>query len=141
MNLSNPQDDLSEPKANSVPSASLEELQYHVEGLRTLFIYVLVGLIAMTLTVDLCFIRRQMIASRAQFEDQRPKVSEKYANYKKQVEPRVRDFVSSIQAFTATNRDFQPILDRYRMYLTPYLAPSPSAGPPATPKARDTSKP
>jgi hypothetical protein len=133
MNLSNPQDDLSEPKVGHTSSVSLEELQYHFEGLRSLFIYVLVGLIAMTLTVDLCFIRKQMIVARAQLDDQRPKVSDKVASYKKQIEPRVRDFVSSVQTFAATNRDFQPVLDRYRPYLMPYLTPSPSGGSQAAP--------
>jgi len=141
MNLSNPQDDLSEAKLSQPTPVQLEELQYHFEGLRSLFIYVLVALIATTLTVDLCFIRRQMLAARNQVEDQRPRVREKVGGYNKQIEPRVRDFVGSLQSFAASNHDFQPILDRYRPFLLPYMGPAsspaqsgPPKGPPTLPK-------
>jgi hypothetical protein len=86
----------------------------------------------MTLTVDLCFIRRQMVYVRAQLDDQTPKVSEKMTGFKKR-EPMVRDFIATLQTFAASNSDFQPILDRYRLVLAPYMQPAPAATPSVKP--------
>src|ERR1051326_3414285 len=131
MESPNLQDDnpLTEPGGDG---ASLKELQYHFEGLRSLFLFALVALIGMTLTVDLCFIRRQMVYMRAQLEDQRPKVRDKVTGFKNR-EPMVRDFVASLQTFAPPNHVFQPILDRYRLVLAPYLQPAPASAPAAKP--------
>jgi len=132
METSNPPNETSQSKASASPTVTVEELQYHFEGLRSLFLFALIALIGMTLTVDLCFIRRQMVYVRAQLDDQTPKVSEKITGFKKR-EPMVRDFIATLQTFAASNSDFQPILDRYRLVLAPYMQPAPTATPSVKP--------
>jgi hypothetical protein len=78
----------------------------------------------MTLTVDLCFIRRQMVYVRMQLDDQRPKVSDRVAGYKKS-EPLARSFLASLQSFTNSNPDFQPTLERYRPFLYNLMSAAP----------------
>ncbi len=99
----------------------MEQLQYHFEGLRGLFLYTLFALIALTVTLDLCFLRKQMIFVRTQLDDQRPKVGKLVAEYRKGTEPLVKSFTASLQSFTASNHDFQVILDKYRPILWPYM--------------------
>jgi hypothetical protein len=125
MNPTNPQDDLSRTGASS--TVTVEELQYHLEGLRSLFLYSLFALIGLTLTLDLFFLRKQMVFAYTQLMDQRPKVSKMVSDYKKGTEPLVRNFTSSLQSFAASRPDFQPILDKYRLILGPYMTPSTSA--------------
>jgi len=127
MNPSNPQDDIASAKSGE-SAVTLEELQYHFEGLRSLFFLALLGLIIATLAVDVCFVRRQMVAVRSQVDDQRPKINKMVAEYKKSTEPLVRNFTASMQSFAASNHDFQPIFERYR----PYLGPTAAAAAPAT---------
>jgi hypothetical protein len=58
---------------------------------------------------------------RAQVEEQRPTVQRMFVDYQKTTEPLVRNFTASLQAFDSKNRDFQPILDKYRDPLRSYL--------------------
>jgi len=134
MESTNLQDDnpLTEPGGDG---ASLKELQYHFEGLRSLFLFAIVALIAMTLTIDLCFIRRQMVFTHKQLEDLRPKINEKVTTYKKRTEPLLQNFATSMQSFATSNQDFQPIMDKYKPFLWSVLQqpqpPAPSATNPA----------
>ena len=121
MDTPNIQSSPSTAKPIGAAPATLEELQYHFEGLRSLFVFALMGLIAMTVTIDLCFIRRQMVFAENQLKDQRPKVSEKVALYKKKTEPLVKNFTLSMQSFAASNQDFQLIFNKYRPVLWPYM--------------------
>ena len=114
------------------PPLALEELQYHLEGLRSLFFLMLLGIIATTLALDLCFFRKSMIAVRTQLDDQRPKVSKMVADYRKVPEPLIQRFSASMQGFAASNQDFQPILEKYRAYLplsTANVSPATSSTP------------
>ena len=141
MDPTTPQDTGTAPGLSEESQVSIDELRYHLEGLRSLFVFALLALIAMTLTVDLCFIRRQMLSVRAQLEDQRPRVSEKVATFKKN-EPLARTFAVALQNFTNSNPDFQPTLERHRGLLltlmnsapSPAMAPSPPKAPPGLPK-------
>src|SRR4051794_10145568 len=107
METSNLPNETSQSKTSVSPGLALGELQYHFEGLRSLFLFALIALVGMTLTVDLCFIRRQMTYVRAQVDEQRPKVRDKITGFKSR-EPVVRDFIASLQTFAATNHEFQP---------------------------------
>jgi len=132
MNEANPQQTLSETKLSDASSVSTEELQYHFEGLRSLFVFALLGLIAMTVAVDVAFIRRQKMVLEDQLNILRPRLSESMAGYRK-TEPLARSFIASLQNFTNSNPDFQPVLERYRpslwFFLTPPVASSTSLAP------------
>ena len=135
MNPTNPQDHPPGAGLSEESQVSIDELRYHLEGLRSLFVFALVALIVMTLTVDLFFIRRQMVNVRMQLDDQRPKVSDRVAGYKKS-EPLARNFLASLQSFTNSNPDFQPTLERYRPYLYNLMMAGPAgSGSSTTPKA------
>ena len=121
MNLTDPQDGLSKANVSEASSVNLQELQYHFEGLRDLFLYALIALIALTVTFDLFFLSKQMVFARTQLNDQRPRVTRAMADFKRDTEPLVKSFTASLQSFGATNKNFQPILDKYRLVLGRYM--------------------
>jgi len=139
----NLQNDPPQTSYNPPPTTvTIQELQYHLEGLRSLFVFALIALIGMTVTVDLCFIRRQMVAAESQLQEQRPRVIEKVAAFKKRTEPLVKNFAIAMQSYAASNQDFQPIFNRYRLVLSPYLPSAPGGTTPSTsvPAAQQPSK-
>ena len=115
--------------AASAPAA-IEDLQRQYENLQNLFHAALVALIILSLGISL-FILKQMRTLRAQLIEQRPAVSRLMADYQKTSEPLIRKFTSAIDRFAVTNRDFQPILEKYRPVLRDYLTTS-VPQPPAT---------
>jgi hypothetical protein len=129
MNISDPQDSASSAKMSDGSAASMEELQYNVEGLRGLFLLALFGLIAVTLAIDVCVFRRMMVSVRTHLDEQRPRVNKASADFKRITEPLARNFATSLQSFANANHDFQPILDKYRPFLYPYMMAAPSVVP------------
>jgi hypothetical protein len=125
MNPINPQDDVSSANLTGRASATTAELQNNLEGLRDLFFYALIALIGLTLTLDFCFLGRQLVFARAQLEGQRPNVRKSVEAFKKETEPLMKNFTSSLQSFAATNQNFQPILNKYRLALGHYFQDSP----------------
>lgn len=126
---SSDQGDLLQVKGNSASSADVELLKQQFQVLRTLFHAALVALVLLGLGVDL-FLYKQMRIVRAQLEEQRRYV----VAYKKTSEPLMNEFAKQLQGFANANRDFQPILERYRPFLSPYFAPPvPSSGQPVKP--------
>lgn len=113
------QSDLPQPK----PSASITDLQQENQALRMLFEFTLVALIILSLSITL-FMFKQMRMVRAQLTEQRPFVSRLLTDYQKNSEPLIRKFAGAMERFATTNRDFQPILERYRPVLKGYLAAS-----------------
>jgi len=130
MTPTNPEESSPAAELSDDSRVSTEELRYHFEGLRSLFVLALIGLIAMTVMVDLCFIRRQMVYVRMQLDEQQPKVSERVAGYRKS-EPLARNFLASLQSFTNANTDFQPIFERCRPYLYNLMTAGPVGATPA----------
>jgi len=120
-----------------VPGA-VEDLQRRYESLQNLFHAALVALIILSLGVSL-FILKQMRLLRAQLVEQRPAVSRLIADYQKNSEPLIRKFTSEMDRFAVSNRDFQPILEKYRPVLRDYLTSPvpqlPSATAPASTQA------
>jgi hypothetical protein len=138
MNPTDPQGDLLQPRAGG-PSANLAELEMRYEQLQTIFIIAMIALVIGGLSSCL-FMAKQWRIVRAQVRDQRPAVQKMTYEYQKTSEALIRNFTAELQKFAAQNRDFQPILERYREPLRPYFLPSapnpPSAFPTATPPAQ-----
>ena len=130
--MDNPHDqgDLLRPRAAD-SSASVEQLRSQCQQLQSLFVVALAALLLLGM-VSCLFIFKQWRMVRAQVEEQRPSVQRMWTDYQNGSEKLIRNFVGSLQNFTAQHRDFQPILDRYREPLRPYLAPSVPAPPPST---------
>lgn len=119
----------SETKSAPISSVTLAELQYHFEGLRGLVFLGLIGLTAALAAIDVCFLRGSMVTVRAQLENQRAQTSKMVSSHKKEVEPIATNFLALLQAYAATDKDFQPILDKYRLFLSPYMKPGPGPAP------------
>jgi len=139
MNPTDPQGDLLQPRASSGPAASVAELQMRYEQLQTIFIVAMIAFVIAGLSTCL-FMAKQWRIVRAQVRDQRPTVQKMTYEYQRTSEKLIRDFTAELQKFAAQNRDFQPILERYRDPLRPYFLPSapnpPSAFPTAAPPAQ-----
>jgi hypothetical protein len=135
---------MNSPESESLPSGTshpvtVEELQGQHDNLQYLFQAALVALILLSLGVSL-FMYKQTRLLRMHLEQQRPEVSKLTVDYQKGTEPLIRNFAGALQRFAVTNRDFQPILDRYRPVLKDYLiapasAPAPvQTNPPGQPQ-------
>jgi hypothetical protein len=103
---------------------------YELERLHNLFVWAMGALLVFTLAANL-FIGWQMRLARLQLPGQRDGVIRQAMEFQKRDEPIVRKFVARLQEFARTNRDFQPVLDQYRMALGVYFASQAPSNPPA----------
>jgi hypothetical protein len=101
--------------------------QFHV--LRTLVMGTLIGALVLSWGVGF-FTFKQLRLVRAQLADARASLDRAQLEFRKLREPALRSFIASLQSFAQSNRDFQPVLDRYKRFLYSYYPPSaPPAGP------------
>jgi hypothetical protein len=149
MDATDPQGELIPAPAPTPPTvdelrAEQDFLYQQYQALRTLLLATLTALIVLALGVSL-FIGKQMRLVRHQLEEQRPLVGKLAADYQKNSEPLIRNFVRQLQGFAAVHRDFQPVLEKYRNGLFHYfvasvpsqpapVAPAPVPAPAAKPK-------
>jgi hypothetical protein len=127
----------------------LEELKERYAELRTLFTATFVALLVLSAGINL-FIVRQVRTVRRQLDEQQSLLNRAMKEYRQKTEPELRRFTSMLQAFASTNRDAQPILERYRPALPEFLGPpilpgsaaiNPSGRLPVVPAAPATSAP
>jgi len=123
MNTTDPQGDLLHPRPN--PPADVADLAADHRQLVALYNVAMAALVVMALFVCL-FMGKQWRMIQAQAEEQRPNIQKMYGDYQRTTEPLVRNFTSSLQDFATKNRDFQPILDRYREALRAYFPGTPA---------------
>jgi len=112
MNTPDPQGDLLQPRSLA-DSGAVGELQERFTQLQTLFVVALAAIVIMSLFIC-AFIGKQWRMVRAQVEEQRPTVQKMQVDYYKTSYPLMQSFTARLQTFATTNRDFQPILERYR---------------------------
>jgi hypothetical protein len=110
---------------------TVQEVEQQCQDLRTLLSATLVALLVLSVSVNL-FLAKQMRQVRQKVSESRQVVARMQGEFRKK-EPRMKDFVIALQSFALANRDFQPILDRYRAALPQYLTAP--VGLPATPPA------
>jgi hypothetical protein len=136
MNSSDSQGELLPPAPGIVPPPSLEEmrafferealrsaeeiglLRRQVQVQRTLLVGTLLAAVILSGSMNILTLK-QMRMGRDQLNETRPRVNQMYSDFRKS-EPTIRDFVGSLQAYAAANRDFQPILEKYRPFLQQY---------------------
>jgi hypothetical protein len=126
MNSPESESEVVRPSQPASAPATVEDLQRRYESLQTLFHAALVALIILSLGVSL-FILKQMRLLSAQLTEQRPMVSRLMADYQKTSEPLIRRFTSALDRFAVSNRDFQPILEKYRPVLKDYFTAAPAS--------------
>src|SRR5262245_1921148 len=139
------QPDLPKQRPTALPGTDIQELEQQCQDLRTLLHATLVALVVLALGVAL-FLAKQMRVIRYEVTETRRTIQRVEQEFKIK-EPRMKAFVSLLQAYTLTNQDFQPILNRYRAvvpqyFLTPVaLNTTPLVTLPATnPSPRGTSR-
>src|SRR6266496_5328924 len=113
------QPELLQPRPTSLPTITVEEVEQHCQDLRTLLMASFVALLVLSLSVNL-FLAKQMRLVRGKLSESRPVVQRMEAEFKKK-EPNMKNFLNALQTFAAGNRDFRPVLDRYRASLPQYF--------------------
>ncbi len=130
------QGELLPPASGPAPSPSLEEvrifferetlrsaeeigwLKRQVQVQRTLLLGTLLATLILSGSMNILTVK-QIRMVRDQLNQKRPFVNQMYVDFRRS-EPTLQDFVGSLQAYAATNRDFQSTLEKYRPYLQQY---------------------
>lgn len=113
------QPDLLRPRPTALPGVTVQEVEQQCQDLKTILVATLVALLVLGFSVNL-YLAKQMRMVRAKVGESRPVVQRLEAEFRMK-EPNMRNFVNALQSFALANRDFQPILDRYRVVLPQYL--------------------
>jgi hypothetical protein len=154
MDASDPQGELlpSQPERAGLDAESYRKLRAFFEGeairtaevvgslkrqfhlLRTLVMGTLIGALALSVGVGI-FSFKQLRLMRDQLTEARASLARATNEFSKVREPAIRSFIASLQSFAQSNRDFQPVFDRYRRFLFMYYPPSTpvAGGPPSVP--------
>jgi hypothetical protein len=113
------QPDLLRPRPTAIPTVSVQEVEQQCQDLKTIMTATLVALLVLGFSVNL-YLGKQMRMIRAKITESRPVVQRLEVEFRTK-EPNMRNFINALQSFALANRDFQPILDRYRVVLPQYL--------------------
>jgi hypothetical protein len=119
MDTSNPQSNVPRERPTSMPTVTIQELEQQCHDLRTLLAATLVSLLILTLGLTLFLVKQNRLV-RSKLKDSRPVVYRTAADFQTK-EPNMKTFIYSLQNYAASNPDFQPILDRYRMAIPQYF--------------------
>lgn len=141
MNYSGPQpepQDLPPPLPVTSESAAILELQQQTQDLKRLFNATFVALIALALGVNL-FMAKEMRIVRRDLNLKQPVWLKEIENFRKLEEPDIRKFMSELNLYAASHRDYQTnILERYRAAIPQYFSVpavvSPRANTPPPPR-------
>jgi hypothetical protein len=101
-----------EPITPSSPAPSETDLAAEIRGLKSLFYLALLGLIVMGIGLNV-FLGKQMRLARAQLYAQQRSLDDS--------ERLVQNFAVAMDRFASTNKDFQPIFDKYRPAFAKYI--------------------
>jgi hypothetical protein len=119
--------------SRSIQSSAREDLAAELRGLKQLFYVAVFALIVMGVSLNL-YRGKQMRLARAQLAEQRQATSRAAQDFHGTSEPLIRNFAIAMNAFAATNRDFEPVFNKYRGAFAKYLTGPASATPvPAAP--------
>ena len=113
---------------------AIGQLKRATELQRTLLVGSLVGVLVLAIGVDVLTLK-QMRMTRDQLNDLRPQVQMLYSDFRQRREPLVKEFLNTLQTHAKSNREFQPILDRYRPFLQSYFT-GPAAPAPVPPSVQ-----
>lgn len=109
-----------EQTPSSPTRAAETDLAAEVRGLKSLFYLAVLGLIVMGVSLNI-YLGKQMRLARAQLYAQQRSTEDS--------ERLVRNFAIAMNGFASTNKDFQPIFDKYRTVFAKYIG-GPAAAPP-----------
>jgi hypothetical protein len=121
------------PAANAAEPtdrAVLEYLAWRHDRLQTLFQFAVAGLIILSAALNI-FLYKQMRLVRIQIPSQREATIRFTMEFNKRDDATIRSFVTRLEQFSATNPEFRPILDHYRIPLSAYFLLVPQKAAPA----------
>ncbi len=101
---------------------TVEEVSQQCQDLRTLLNAAFVALLVLSMAVNL-FLAKQMRQVRNRVAESRPVVVRMKTEFDRK-EPNMKNFVNALVGYAATDREFQPVLARYREVLPQYLGSS-----------------
>ena len=110
-----------EPISSSSPRPAENDLAAEVRGLKSLFYLAVLALIVMGISLNI-YLGIQMRLARAQLYGQQRGADDS--------ERLVRNFAIAMNGFASTNKDFQPIFDKYRPVFSKYIGGPAPASPP-----------
>ena len=90
------------------------DLQMQFEGLRKLVLASLVALLILGISLNV-FLLRQTAFVRKDLQTVRPQITQLVANFEKNEEPQIKNFVNALVGFAKTHPDFKPILAKYNI--------------------------
>jgi hypothetical protein len=114
------QPDLLAQRPREFPTITIQEVDQQCQDLRTLLMATFVALLVLSLSLNL-FLAKQMKQVRNKVSESRKVVQRMQAEFQKK-EPNMKSFINALQSFAAANRDFQPVLEKYKYALPQYLA-------------------
>ncbi len=131
MESSDPQAGLQQGKPAINLAGDVEELQEQYRSLQALFVVTLAALVVLCLGVDL-YLFKQWRMAKAQLAEQGRAVNNIAGEFHQTREKYFRSFVSQLEAFAKSDRDFLPVLEKYRPALSQYFTspPPPAAAAP-----------
>jgi|ERR1051325_1349850 hypothetical protein len=117
-----------EPQPLAPKELSLGELQAQFESLRGLIVSMLILLVVLAGVFDL-YLLRQVQFTRGELKAVRPQATQMIADYSRNFEPGMKDFIRKLQEFARTHPDFAPVLAKYgiKPAQTPVLSPATTA--------------
>jgi hypothetical protein len=130
MNPTPSQGDLLQTPAPDPVQTELLQLRLQVGRLRGWLFALAAAALPLFLAVVL-FMAYQARTARAQLLEMRPQLERAMNEFKRGRETNIVHFLAQLHVFAATNRDFQPVLERYRPHLGQYYPLTPGAIAPA----------
>src|SRR5712692_1864054 len=130
MDTSDPQADFLQSKPAVSLASELEDLQEQQRSLQALFVVALAAMVVLCLGVDL-YLFKQWRMAKTQLAEQGRVVSNIAAEFHQSREKNFRSFVNQLETFAKANRDFLPILEKYRPALNQYFTSPPPLTVPA----------
>jgi len=130
MNPNTIQGELLQTPAPDPVQTELVQLRLQVGRLR-LWLFALAATALPLFVAVVLFFAYQARVARAQLRELRPQLERASNEFKNGREPNIRRFLAQLHVFATTNRDFQPVLERYRPLLGQYYPLTPGAITPA----------
>lgn len=101
-----------EPTTSPSNRVQESDLAAEVRGLKSLFYLAVLGLIVLGVSLNI-YLGKQMRLARAQLYAQQRSIEDS--------ERLVRNFAVAMNSFASTNKDFQPVFDKYRGVFSNYI--------------------
>ena len=114
----------------AIPRAepTLSELREQCDVLRHLLVSALVLMIVVSGTLNIYF-WREFKTAKGELEARRPQINANVADYQRNWDRQINDFVVKLQQYGASHKDFEPIMTKYGIKPQTNTAPATTPAP------------